>query len=176
MNVIYYIMFLTVALVGAVMLLMLSKEQVKLKLRAVMKRKKNYMLVHRMGEDQKMHTYVAPINDKIVNVGGYRFHIEKQHVYFDPHYNLQAVVVSDETVKSIDPRKDSSQQSALSPQTVDESVLAAVMGPEYQMIVTWLKVNTIMAAFSIMVALGMLVFAWALFNGAQEAGIQLAMG
>lgn len=176
MQTIYYIMFLMVALVASVMVIMMSKDQIQLKLKAMMKRKKAHLLVHRLGEDQKLHSYVAPINDRIVNVGGYRYHIENQHVYFDSTYNIQAVVVSDETVRSIDPKKSSDDQSALSPQTVDESVLAAVMGPEYQMIVTWLKVNTLMAALAVVVALGMIVFGWALYQGAADAGIQLAMG
>lgn len=170
----YTISIIATAAALCIFLLIISKDQIALKLKAMIKRKKGYMLIHKLGSDKKLHSHVAAYRDGMVMLPEQRYRVEKEHIHFDPHYQLPSAVVSENTANSIDPT--SSDQNVLTPTTVDQVVHAAVMGPESMILKRLITINTIMVALNTLAMVGMVVVMYMLINGAQEAGIKIAMG
>lgn len=172
MDYVWYIVILgTLALLQFIVMIF-AKDPINLKIKSALKRKKSYLKMTEMDNDRRINTQIVPYENGLAIMNGKRYSINKEHVHYDPVYNIPAVVVSYHTAQSIDPY-DQEGKSSLSPSTIDDAVLAAVMGPEYQLLKKWMMYLTIGFGFCVLAVLGCCTVAFMLINSAKDAGMTL---
>jgi len=171
---IYYVVYAALGLcVLQFLVLMLAKDPIKLKLQSLIKRKKDFLLVTRCGKDLRRSDHVAKYDKGLVQLKGGRYHIEQEHIYFSPVFGIPSVIVSDVTASSINP--NSAQNSAVKPSVIDDSIHAAVMGQEFELMLRWMKLNT---AAVIIAVLGMAICGFVMYllvTAAKDAGMVLGL-
>lgn len=172
MEYIWYIVILgTLALLQFVVMIF-AKDPIKLRLKAAMKRKKNYIKITELDDDRRINTLIVPYENGMALAKNKRYGVDKEHIHYDPVYNIPAAVVSYKKARSIDPA-NTGEDSPLSPETIDNATLAAIMGPEYQFMKKLMTGLTIGFGFCVLAVLGCCVVAFMLINGAKEAGMTL---
>lgn len=171
MDMIYYIAIGSGIFAAVLFTFIISKDVIFLRLKALGKRKKNYLLVHALDKDKRITSQILQHKDYLIQGKNKRYKYDSEHVYNDPVYNMPAVVVSEQLSKSINPHAEE-ERTPLSPKTIDDAVLAAAMaeGEFFRKAIQYMGIAIAVNTIGIIACV---VMCYMLINSAKEAGMTL---
>lgn len=169
---IYAVMALSFILLLYSIAFFFTKDQVLLKLKALMNRKAKIpsMLAVELLNNRQMRFRFTKYNDGQTKIHSKVYSVDKKHIMLNPEFGLSACVVSEATSKSVDP--ETLDNNPLSPTVIDKiikRVKMASMGEALKLI----KIFTIIMAGQLVLLVGVVFFIVKFYFALEEQGITI---
>jgi len=146
----YFLIGTSSLLFIAVVLIVLAREQIKLRLKAFLFRKGSSLLYTELGDDLKIKQGVAKLEDGRISTSSSKtYSVDKKHIYLLATYGITGVVLSEKLGTSIDPQ-GSSNYSATVINGIIKRIKATALGEAMNIIKI---MYMILAAFGVIVVI-----------------------
>jgi len=170
----YFIIILGVIVFFSVILIFLSRFQIKLRLKAYLVRKAPYLFFIEIRNDHKINFGLSKVIDGTLKTDKNRVYgIKKDHVKLIPSYGITGVVLSETLASSIDP-KVLNESEQLSPEFINgiiKRVKATAVGDQFQKMFMYM---IIVLGVQCVLFIGMLFIIIKFYSALQQAGINIS--
>jgi len=129
----YVIIIMGVLLFLSVILIFLSRFQIKLRFKTFLVRGKPYLLYTELGKSGKISQGVKEVKDGTLTIKNKVYSIKDEDIYLHPDFGITGVIISEKTASSLDP----SGKSHMTPTLIDgiiKRVKATALGDSLKVI------------------------------------------